>query len=271
MLFNFVKLFSPSSSESILCDGQCHWFVHRVFFIPFLWSYTQAELQADQFPKDHERIYRVYMRGKYFQNAPVDLAIGEPAVVKHLANNFREIEDYTRVFHFSNLAKEYVPDHGPNAFFLYTNAHGNPSRFEESRSAYVDPNFVDFFSVTMVEGNAKSCLASPFAVVLSERVAQKYFGQESALGGTLLLDGKVPLTVTGVFKELPRNSHLDLDLLISTASIEKTINQIILASGGPWCYIRIQPGADAALLEERIKPVSLKLDETVIHQCGTAL
>jgi putative ABC transport system permease protein len=269
MLLNYVKLFFRQLLQNpffVIINVVGLSIGYASFLV--LWTYTQAELQADQFQEDHERIYRLHMRGKYFEYAPIDLAMGEPAVVKQLASDFDEIEDYTRVFHFGNLTRAYVPDHGPKAFFLYTNRHGDPVTFEEPKSAYVDPNFIEFFSLRMIEGSAKTCLVKPFTVLLSERAAEKYFGRETALGNTVLLDGKIALTVTGIFKNMPRNSHLDLDLLISTASIERTISQIILTSGGPFCYIRIQPGVSPTLLEKKIKPVAAKLDEAIIQQCG---
>ena len=81
----------------------------------------------------------------------------------------------------------------------------------------VDSSFFSIFTFDFIEGSAKTALKDPQSVVISEEVAEKYFGKESALGKTLSInyeDKFQPFTVAGVTKKSPQNSSIKIDLLI---------------------------------------------------------
>ena len=74
-------------------------------------------------------------------------------------------------------------------------------------------------------GNVHKALDDANAVVISERTAQKYFGLEDPLNQILLLNNSIPLKVTGVFADLPRNTHLEFEIVISMRRLDKSINE----------------------------------------------
>ncbi|MEJ6472790.1 ABC transporter permease [Pseudoalteromonas piscicida] len=78
---------------------------------------------------------------------------------------------------------------------------------------FVEPAFLTLFDLTYIHGNADS-LSKPFSVILSERKAKKYFGHTDVIGETFQLGEDRLLTVTGVFKQWPKNSHLSAEVLI---------------------------------------------------------
>lgn len=80
--------------------------------------------------------------------------------------------------------------------------------------AYVDPGFFEIFDLPVVAGNREAALANNASILLSQREARKYFGDAPAVGNTLTVGGKKVFTVAGVFRDIPRNSHLvDLKMI----------------------------------------------------------
>jgi putative ABC transport system permease protein len=100
----------------------------------------------------------------------------------------------------------------------------------EERSLYIaDANIFKVFDLPMLKGDPNTALTAPMTIVLTEKAAAKYFGKSDALGETLLLDGK-NMKVTGVIKDLPENSHLRFDFLISMATAQAK------GSGYDWLF-----------------------------------
>ncbi len=87
--------------------------------------------------------------------------------------------------------------------------------FYESRVRFVDPSFLTIFSFDMIRGNAAEVLSRPYSLVLTEAMAMKYFGDEDPVGKSLTLDNKIDVTITGVTKDVPRNSTIRYDFLVS--------------------------------------------------------
>ena len=97
---------------------------------------------------------------------------------------------------------------------------GFSKKFEESRNiCFTEPQFFDVFDVKWLTGNPKTALSAPNTVVLSERYAQKYFDTNNAVGRTLRFDNQTNLTVTGIIKNLPSNTKLRYDVLISYGTV----------------------------------------------------
>ena len=87
--------------------------------------------------------------------------------------------------------------------------------FRETQTTFASSNLFNFFNIPLKEGDANSVLAQPNSVVLSETIAVKYFGNKNAMGQTIYLNDTLPLQVTGVFENLPHNTHLNFDMVFS--------------------------------------------------------
>jgi putative ABC transport system permease protein len=122
----------------------------------------------------------------------------------------------------------------------------------EKAVAVVDKDFLKMFNIEFVRGDINSALNEPHNVVLTEEMANKYFGKEDALGKTLLESLGYLVTVTGVVKR-PHNSHLRFDFLVPM--------ELLKERGGPpddWVflcynYIELKKGTDGILLENKIR------------------
>lgn len=78
---------------------------------------------------------------------------------------------------------------------------------------YADPELFEVFDLPMVDGERESALTANDTVIISRRTAAKYFGDEPAIGKVMTVDKGRDLRVAGVFEDLPRNTHLELDLI----------------------------------------------------------
>jgi putative ABC transport system permease protein len=87
--------------------------------------------------------------------------------------------------------------------------------FREENIYLADANFFDFFSYPLLEGDPALALQDPHSIVITQAMAQKYFGDENPLGKTLIIDQELEFHITGVLDEFPSNTHLKFDFLAS--------------------------------------------------------
>jgi putative ABC transport system permease protein len=98
----------------------------------------------------------------------------------------------------------------------------NPTkRFKQDHVMMTDPEFLDVFDVKVVEGNAYDALRKPYNVLLTESTAKKFFGNEDALGKTFKYNDSFNITVGGIIKDFPANTHLPASMLLSFTDNEK--------------------------------------------------
>jgi putative ABC transport system permease protein len=97
----------------------------------------------------------------------------------------------------------------------------NGKKFIEKQVAYVDPDFFRMFSFPLVAGNTATALKEPNTVVISESIARKYFGNQDAVGKVLRMENKTDCRVTAVMKDMPLNSDMQYDMLLSYSTFEK--------------------------------------------------
>jgi len=83
---------------------------------------------------------------------------------------------------------------------------------------YADADFFEIFTFPLVSGDPKTALADPFSLVISEKIATKYFGKTDPVGKTIRLQNFQDYKITGVMKNIPGNSHLHFDILASFSS-----------------------------------------------------
>ena len=93
------------------------------------------------------------------------------------------------------------------------------TRFVEKKGFYVSPNIFEVFSFSLRRGDMGRALASPNAIVITEQVAIKYFKTTDVIGRSIYLDNLLALKITGILDEVPPNSHLDFDFLISSMAL----------------------------------------------------
>ncbi len=95
--------------------------------------------------------------------------------------------------------------------------------FFEDKVLAVDPAFLRMFTFPLIQGDAKTALDQPHSIILTQKAAQKYFGKEDSLGKTLNVDNRHDFRITGVMKNIPRNSTLQFDMLMPVAFAEEIL------------------------------------------------
>ena len=166
--------------------------------------YVKDEFGYDRFFKDADRIYRVNTHEK-IGNDEFVAGHTPPPIGAALTSNFSEVESYTRIFKPMDAVVKYVID-------------GQAKSLTEKKMLSVDSNFLRFFSYPVVDGDIKTCLNSPDAVVLTQTAAHKYFGNISPIGKNLDFDGHMAV-VTAVLKDIPQQSSLQFDVLESNVGM----------------------------------------------------
>lgn len=201
--------------------------------------YIQDELSYDRFNKNYHRIYRI---ATYTQmgDTGVNVVGAAPPMAQTLVEEYPEVEDAVRFQYGDDVRVSF----------------GEKS-FREKRVVYTDPSFFNIFTVPLLSGDAKNVLESPRTVVLSERTAKKYFGNTDPIGKALMFDGKVDYKVTGVFEEIPENSHFHFDIMASLSSLPESqmpnwINFNYMT------YLLLKPGADPKVIDAQFSMIFKK-------------
>jgi len=98
----------------------------------------------------------------------------------------------------------------------------NPTRrFKQDHVMMTDPEFLDVFDAKVIEGNGYETLRKPYQALLTETTAKKFFGNENPLGKTFIYNDSFNITVGGVIKDFPGNTHLAASMLLSFSDNEK--------------------------------------------------
>jgi len=164
--------------------------------VVLLLLWIQDELSYDKF---HEKIDDIYLVSAHIKEERDELQVPSvPGVGPLLKELFPEVEESARF-----LA-------GYRTFILSY----KDRTFSEPRVFPADPEVLEVFTFPLIEGDPKIALKDPYSLVLSERVAKKYFGNESPIGKVITVDNQFPMKVMGVMKEVPTNSTFRFDILM---------------------------------------------------------
>jgi putative ABC transport system permease protein len=201
--------------------------------------YVQDEWQYDRFHTNAPSIYRVVSSTS--EDGKPTNANGAFSVGPALKEDFPEILHTVRL-HKMGWGEKRVFTRGDR-------------RFYEERFFFADAEFFQVFTFPFRAGDPKTALVEPYTLVLTERMAEKYFGAASALGQTIRLDpynnGQfTEYRVTGVLENLPHTSHLQFDFLASFTSAQGRIEG--WGFDPVFTYVLLHPEADVAAVEARL-------------------
>ena len=254
MLLNYVKL-----AFRLLLRNPFFSFINilglSLGFAAFLvlWQYSSNELVSDQFHSEFKNKFRLVFDWKFKDDQGIFTehkhALFGPHFPKILASEYDEFGKYSRLYHQAQFSLKSIGDHGKDIFLSRLNATHQLLAFKEENLAYADPNFFEFFSISLLEGRSDQVLKEPSSIVLSETMARKYFGDENALHNLLILNDSIGLKVTGIFKDLPNNTHLRFDALISSERISRQLNGLV---EGAMLYFQVKSNSNRADLNARV-------------------
>jgi len=162
--------------------------------------YILNETSYDRYHKNARNTYRVERTFLNPETKMLSLQLGtiSPPFGPLLVNDFKEIQIMTRFLQSSNTTFKY-----------------GDKIFTEPNVYFADEHFFDVFTANVTRGNPHKALEDPYSVMLTESVAQKYFGDEDPLNKMVRLDNQLTCRVTGVYKALPDNTHFHPDVMVS--------------------------------------------------------
>ncbi|MFM7431517.1 MAG: ABC transporter permease [Flammeovirgaceae bacterium] len=166
-------------------------------------QFVLHELSYDSFLDKKDRIFRLQLDRYDKGELSTGWASGAAGIGPDVKANFPEVERYVRLIRLNSIM-----------------ANGD-TYFKEENSYFASEDFFKIFSIRLIEGVDSVVLKEPFKMVLSKSLAQKYFGKENPIGKSLKLNGRTEYEITGVFEDLPANSHMQIDALGSISSIMK--------------------------------------------------
>src|SRR5690554_1649870 len=202
--------------------------------------FVKFENSFDGYHKKSDQIYRLrYIQTK---DGKVDLdgAFASPPMGPTFANKLPEINQFVRFFNQRDVIVEV-----------------DNRKFEEKVVSYVDSNYFKVFSHKLIKGNSETCLIDPYSAILSVACARKYFGNENAIDKTFKINGEL-FKITGVYENMPVNSHFHLDILLSfntptwlTKWHSNTWDMLFTST-----YLLIDEKANIASLEKKVSEIA---------------
>jgi putative ABC transport system permease protein len=168
--------------------------------------YVSDEISYDRYHEKADNIYRLCQE---------DISYQGPQTGKFLADRVPAIERFTRIFPRDNMIVAF-----------------GEKRFIENKIAFVDQDLFNIFSFPFVKGNAQTALEDPGTIVISEKMAQKYFGKENPIGKTLRIENELDYNITGVFENMRGNSHFTYDFLLTLSDAEEVYGKSLMNNPG---------------------------------------
>ncbi len=221
-------------------------------------TYISELLSFDTFHEKGDRIYRVHST---YQS----ISSSEPS-------NFAS----TSVFVGKKLKEEYAGFE--KVLLMRRNFRADLNKGENTiavRGHYASVEFFDVFTFNLISGNPSTALSEPNSIVLTETSAKKLFKEQDALG-QIVTSGEDSYTITGIIEDLPKNSHIQFEALMSFVTLENRFAGSETTTFFDWrsiwmnyVYLLLPEGQDPALINNHLKKIAeaenLKTDRYQIH------
>jgi putative ABC transport system permease protein len=205
--------------------------------------YVLDELSFDNFHVNKDRIYRV--ETSFFSNSGSEDASANETNGWAVGTTLRGMPEVEAVAYLRSASG------------LLVNHEGKHIR---EQMHFASPEFLQIFSFPLIHGNPQKALDEPYTMVVTQRMAEKYFSTSDVLNKTLTLGDTMNFVITGVMKNIPSNSHIQLDAVISFSTFTSAINRGFDYNGG-WGninvrnYLLLKPGVDLPSFREKARNI----------------
>ncbi|HEY1055519.1 MAG TPA: permease prefix domain 2-containing transporter, partial [Emticicia sp.] len=197
-----------------------------------IFLYVNDEMSYDRYNKKADRIYRIDNEIKFSGNY-FDLAVCPPLMGQVFQAAFPEIENYTRV-------------RWKGTVLLKKDGQSRPV----DRVAYADSTLFNIFDFKFLAGNPATALNEPNAIVLNETQAMKFFNTTNIVGQSFVTDQKT-YKITGVFEDMPKQSHFNFDVFVPMADDESSKLTSWLSENFN-TYVLLRKDANLAVLQSKM-------------------
>jgi len=214
-------------------------------------QYALYELSYENFYQNADQIYRVrqdrYDKGKLSTTWGAGCAGVGPA----LKNEFPEVLSYGRLTNVSGIINI------------------NDRYFREDKMYAANSSFLTMLPVKLLAGADSSALNEPYTAVISESIAKKYYGGGDVMGQSFRLNKDAIFKITGIFKDIPDNTHIKFNILISWPTYVQWRGPQVETAwfwDGFYTYIRLQKGTDIKSFEKKMNDFTDKQIEDLTRQ-----
>ncbi len=204
--------------------------------------YVVDELSYDKYNKNADRIYRLDA-DIYFNNTSAIFAVAPDPLAPTLKRDFPEIEEAVRINNQSDIL---VKKDNQNV--------------QDHNAAFADSTFFKVFTIPMIAGNPATALKEPNSIVIDETTAKKYFNSTNVVGKTLVVDNTNYCKITGVIKDIPKQSHFHFHFIRPKTG---NVNDSWL-SNNTFNYVLVRPGVTQQKLQKDV-------DATINNYLGKEL
>ncbi len=216
-----------------------------------IYLFVSDEHSFDAFHAKNNNIYRLDEVQKFTGTNEQKVALSMPGMGPALSRDFPEVQMYVRLW---LRGKQLISK--------------NDTKHLIDNVMTVDSTFFDVFDFPLVQGDVNTCLDRPLTILLTESTALKFFNTTSeALNNTVTWDGK-DYEVTGILKDVPENSHIQFEALLSMVTYTSGENNVNNSWGGNWMttYLLLEPTANIPAMEEKFPAfMSRHMDDPEIN------
>ena len=219
-----------------------------ITFSLFLIFYIKDELSYDRYNEKAARIYRINAHIKEPDKDTMRWAVTPFPMAPALAKDYPEVEEAVRFI--------------SNGKVMYKNGD---LRLYEDKVFLADSNLFRVFTHKFIEGDPQTALKEPKSMVLTQSTAKKFFGNKSCVGKTLENASGDVYKITAVITDVPKNSHILFNVLISRSSLPADFANN-WGGFGFFTYVLLKPNTSAALFEKKMAPIYDKYLASIFAQ-----
>ena len=200
--------------------------------------YVRYEKSFDKFYKNCERIYRLRYERSSAEGESVKFASCCPPAAIRIRELYPEVEDIARLFRYRATVIR------------------DDRKYYEERMFFAEPQIFDVFNFEFIAGDPSKGITSANCAFISESYAARYFGKKNPMGQTFLVDKEMSFVITGIFRDIPENSHLKIDILLSWPNLLTHYGPDIESSWGDtgfFTYFVLRKSANPGIFEQKLK------------------
>jgi putative ABC transport system permease protein len=202
----------------------------------FILLWVQDELSHDKFHKNFKNIYRIVEHWEISDGSVNPGATTPYPLGPALRDNYPQVEESLHFFIEDGTLVGY-----------------KDKRFYENKFAFADANFFSLFSFPLLKGSPETVIKNLNALVISQSMAKKYFGNEDPMGKILTINARHDFIISGIMLDMPRNSHIQADFicnfefLIANQWSKRWVDHMY------YTYVRLRPDTDLETFGAKIK------------------
>lgn len=203
--------------------------------------YVQYEFSFDRYHENALCIYRIAeIQPDDASQGGRRLAVTPGPLAPALMQEFPEVVSATRIVDRSSVLLTY-----------------QDKRFLENRLVFADQEIFEIFSFELIKGNPTTALDDVYSIIVSESMAEKYFGSEDPIGKVVRYENLCDFMVTGVMRDVPLNSHFVMDFIVplKTSGIVTTWNLDHWDNHFVYTYVNLNVGANPSEFEDKLGAV----------------